>query len=79
MVKLDRDEIAAADWKDTDGLLESIGLILQDHGLRLVQHDCGDDNFWVTVTKMSDPIPTAEDVMRTMMDEDLVDTDHFGD
>lgn len=74
---LSRDDIAAADWKDTEGLLDSIAMLLEPHGLRLVQHDCGDDNYWVTVTKEGEPTPTAEDVMRTMMDEDLVDTDHF--
>jgi hypothetical protein len=70
---LSRDDIAAADWKDTEGLLDSIALLLEPHGLRLVQHDCGDDNYWVTVTPMSEPAPTAEDVQAAFRDEEEVD------
>lgn len=74
---LSADDIAAADWKDIEGLLDSIALLIEQHGLRLVQHDCGDDNYWVTVTPMSDPAPTEKDVQVAMWRAAEVDTDHF--
>jgi hypothetical protein len=61
-------DIAAADWKDIPSLIENLAAILADHGIRLTDHsdDWGSDDFIVSVTMMSDPVPTLVDIQKEM-------------
>jgi hypothetical protein len=42
-------DIVLADWKDANGLLESLATALLRRGIHLQVHDMGDDNFHVSV------------------------------
>lgn len=55
-VKGDLDKIfntwIAADWKDTEQLLEGINNLLSKHKLELILGERSDDNTWVRLSKI---------------------------
>lgn len=69
MPRLTMGQVASADWKDTQGLLESLKNVLATQGVVLSVLDRGDDNWWVAVGA---EVYTDED-LAAAIHEDLLD------
>ena len=48
----DTDDFAVVDWKDTEGLLECIDSLLNEHGLELIQGNDGSDCYLLKIDKI---------------------------